>query len=81
MTDTNPKIQKKLAAMMMKKTGVERLKMGLSMFDMAKSLVIASILADGKGNDIHRQLLLRFYRSDLDSKTINKILETIEPVT
>jgi len=73
MTDTDPKIQMRLAAMMMAKTGVERLKMGFSMFDMSKKFVTASILASGKGNDIHRQLLIRFYRDDLDSKAINKI--------
>lgn len=77
MTDTDPKIQIKLNAMMMAKTGVERLKMGFSMFDMAKKLVIASILASGKSNDIHRQLLLRFYQTDIDPKTISKILVTI----
>ena len=73
MTDTNPKTQVRLAAMMRTKTGIERLKMGCSMFDMSKQLVIASVMASGKGNDIRRQLLLRFYQSDLDSKTINAI--------
>lgn len=80
MTDTNAKIQVRLAAMMRKKTGIERLKMGFSMFDMAKKLVVASIFASGEGKDIYRQLLLRFYRTDLDSKTISKILEARLPV-
>lgn len=78
MNDTNTKIQMKCDEMMMSRTGVERLKMGLSMFDMAKRLVVASIVSSGKGGDIQRQLLLRFYQSDLDLKTINKILETIK---
>lgn len=78
MTDTNPKIQMRLNAMMMRKTGIERLKMGFSMFDMAKKLVIASIRASGSGDDIRRQLLIRFYQSDLDPKTIGKISKAIK---
>lgn len=73
MTDTDPKMQMRMNSMMMKKTGVERLKMGLSMFDMAKKLVIASIIAAGNGSDIRRQLLLRFYQTDLDPKTIDRM--------
>lgn len=80
MTDTDPKIQMRLNSMMMKKTGVERLKMGLSMFDMAKKLVIASIIASGNGGDIRRQLLLRFYQTDLDTKTIGRLSERINRV-
>lgn len=74
MTDTEPKIQIKLTAMMKQKTGVERLKMGLSMFDFSKRLVVASIIAAGHGADIRRQLLLRFYQSDLEPDTINRML-------
>ena len=78
MTDTDPKTQIRLAAMMRAKTGIERLKMGFSMFDMSKKLVIASIIASGEGNDIRRQLLLRFYQSDLDPKTIDKIVSRVK---
>lgn len=78
MTDTNPTIEMKLASMMMAKTGVERLKMGFSMFDMAKKIVIASILASGNKSNLRSQLLLRFYKVDLDSKTIDKILKTMD---
>lgn len=73
MTDTLPEIQKRLIAMMRAKTGVERLKMGLSMFDMSKKLATASILLKGQGDDVLRQLLIRFYRNDLDLETIDKI--------
>jgi len=62
-----------LTAMMSAKTGIERLKMGLSMFDMSKKIIIASIIANGQSNDIARQLLFRFYRDDLDLKSIDKI--------
>lgn len=78
MNDTSSKTQIRLAEMMMAKTGVERLKMGFSMFDMSKQLVIASIVASGKGDDIRRQLLLRFYQSDLRPNTINAIAPCVK---
>lgn len=43
MNDTDPKIQNRFNAMMMSKSGQERLKMGFSMFNMARRQVIASI--------------------------------------
>lgn len=77
MTDTKPKINKMMADMMMNKTGVERLKMGLSMFDMAKRLVIVSILSSGKCEDMRKELFLRFYARDLEPKAARIILEKI----
>ncbi|MBF0104784.1 MAG: hypothetical protein HQM16_05605 [Deltaproteobacteria bacterium] len=73
MTDTDPKTEAIYAKMIMAKSGVERLKMGLSMFDMSKKIVIASIRATGNTDNMTRQLLIRFYQDVLDSDTIDKI--------
>ncbi|GAB62889.1 MAG: hypothetical protein DWB56_14355 [Candidatus Jettenia sp.] len=46
MTDTDLLIESRFLEMMMKKSGQERLKMGFSMFDMARKQVMASIKMD-----------------------------------
>jgi hypothetical protein len=65
---------------MMKKTGQERLKMGFSMFDMARKQVLASILNQNPNadlKDIRKQLFLRFYGDDFTSEEREKILTQI----
>lgn len=83
MTDTKPNVDKMMSNMLKRKTGIERLKMGFSMFDMAKRLVIASILSSVGNNDVEmrQRLFLRFYRDDFDIKTTNKILTKIHSKT
>lgn len=78
MNDTTTEISKIMAEMMMKKTGVERLKMGFSMFDLAKKIAIVSILSHDKESDIRKELFLRFYKCDMDAKTADAILEKIK---
>jgi hypothetical protein len=42
MTDTSPEIDELVRRRMMERSGEERLRMGLSMFDMARAIMIAS---------------------------------------
>lgn len=44
MKDTPPEVESFFNELMMKKTGEERLRMGFSMFEMARKQVLASIL-------------------------------------
>jgi len=75
MTDTRPEINDKVAEMMMRRSGVERLKMGCSMFDMAKKLVLASLAgAAGDNVEVRRLLFLRFYQDCFDSEKAEKAL-------
>ena len=75
MNDTPLKIRKKLAGLFNQKTPVERLKMCTEMFDMARTLVLASLL---KGADKRRELFLRFYGGDFSEKNREKILASIQ---
>jgi hypothetical protein len=80
MKDTTPEIESLFNQMMMSKSGQERLKMGFSMFEMARKQVLASILhqnpnADSK--EIRKQLFLRFYGEDFTPEEREKILAQI----
>ncbi len=78
MTDTSARVNRKMCQLMGQRSGFARLKMGADMFDMAKRIVIASILSgEGPFNeiDVRRELFLRFYGMDFDVKTREKILK------
>lgn len=78
MTDTKPNIEKIIVDMVRQKTGEERLKMGCSMFDMAKEIVMASIKpADISKKEVRQILFLRFYQDSFSKNTIGKILQKI----
>lgn len=77
MTDTKPDIEKILVNMMRQKTGEERLKMGCSMFDMAKKIVMASIQSHGNDKEMRQKIFLRFYQDSFGKKTIDRILAKI----
>ena len=49
MKDTDQSTEKKFFEMMMEKSGEERIKMGLEMFELAKKSIIASILHENSG--------------------------------
>ena len=66
----------------MRKSGQERLKMGFSIFDMARGQVIASIQKKNPNVDIKnlkRELFLRFYGQDCSSEEQGKILHELYP--
>lgn len=70
MTDTDSKIEAVMRDMLMRKSGVERLKMGASMFDMAKKIVLASL-----GSKSKEEMFLRFYGNDFDENRRVRILK------
>lgn len=77
MNDTSPEVESLFNELMMKKTGQERMRMGFSMFEMARKQVLASIIhqnpkADSK--EIRKQLFLRFYGDDFTPEEREKIL-------
>ncbi len=77
MNDTSPEVESSFNEMMMKKRGEERLKMGFSMFDMARRQVVASIKINNPDADIQeirKQIFLRFYGQEFSPKEQEKIL-------
>ena len=78
--DTSPEMETRFFEMMMEKSGQERLKMGFSMFELARKQVIASILnenpkADSK--EIRAKVFLRFYGQDFSPEEQERVLAQI----
>jgi len=81
MKDTDPKILERYERMLLKKSSVERLMMGFSMYETARELVKASIL---EGNPaisplgLKGEVFLRFYGNDFPPLLLQKILNHLE---
>ena len=73
MRDTSPSIEREMQARLKLAGGVERLKMGCSMFDMAKELALASFPPCGP-QEKRRLFFLRFYGSDFAAERRDRIL-------
>jgi len=80
MNDTVPEIESRFHQMMMKKSGQKRLKMGLSMFNVARRQVEASIKVNKPNadiRDIRKGIFLRFYGHEFSPEEQEKILKRI----
>ena len=80
MNDTAPELESRFNRMMMKKSGQERLKMGLSMFNVARRQVEASIKVNKPNadiRDIRKGIFLRFYGHEFSPEEQEKILKRI----
>jgi len=79
--DTTRKVEKKYRAMLMKRSGEERLKMGCSMHATAQALIRASTLEKdplASPVTLRKALFLRFYGHEFDSARRKKILRALE---
>lgn len=77
MKDTTPEVAQLFHNRLMALSGEERLKMGCSMFGMARRLVIASLKAQDpriSPTELRKALFLRLYGKDFEPETIKKIL-------
>jgi len=78
--DTSPEIEKQFIAMMMERSGQERLKMGFSMFNLARKQALASISRNipmASEEEIRKELFSRFYAEDFSPEDQEKILRWI----
>lgn len=81
MNDTAPDVDERFRAMLMARTGEERLIMGCAMRDSARLIVEASLRANDPHatvGTIRQGLFLRFYGHEFDDPTRAKILAAIE---
>jgi len=81
MTDTSPEIDVRYRAMLMQRSGEERLKMGCAMRETARALVESSILEQAPQatpETLRKGLFLRFYGHEFDARSREKILAAIE---
>ena len=61
MTDTPPEIAEMVRARLMAKSGAERFRMRVEMFDAARRMVLASLPADLSPTERKRRLFERLY--------------------
>ena len=61
MTDTPPEISEMVRARLMARSGAERVRMGVEMFEAARRMVLASLPADLSEAERKRQLFERVY--------------------
>jgi len=81
MRDTSLESAQKMAEMIQKKTPLERLKMGCSMYETSKYLIIRAILEENPNISkagLRRELFLKFYRNDFDPIQREKILRHLD---
>jgi hypothetical protein len=77
MTDTSREVMERYRAMLLARSGEERLKMGCSMNATARALIRASVLAkdpQASPATLRRALLLRLYGQDFDAEERERIL-------
>ena len=80
MRDTHHQIESKMIEMLLKKSGLERLEMGCSLFDFSKQLVVSAILRENPTLSLDRikqEVFLRFYGDDFNSVQKLKILSRL----
>jgi len=77
MDDTSPEMKKKYREMLMEKSPQERMRMGMEMTEMARTIVISSIkeaFPDITPSELKQKLFLRFYRRDFSEEQKERIL-------
>ena len=78
MNDTTPEMNRKMCEMIQQKTPEERLKMGCSMYDLSKRLVIQALLKNDphlSAADLRVGIFQQFYYNDFTPKTSAKIIK------
>lgn len=77
MFDTSIEITRKVCEMFQKKTAIERLKMGCSMYETSRYLITRAILETEPNiskKDLNKKIFLKFYGDDFDPITLEKII-------
>lgn len=81
MDDTSPEIKKKMIEMIQQKTPEERAKMGCSMYQTSRTLVIRYIKENNPNispSELRQEIFLKFYRNDFSQEQIEKILQHLK---
>lgn len=81
MHDTSPEIMRKMHELIQQKTPLERAKMGSSMHQTSRQLIIRAILQKNPSitpAGLRRELFLKFYGNDYSPLQREKIVQSIE---
>ena len=84
MRDTSPEMEARYHAMLLARSGEERLRMAGSMYATARALVVASILESNPGAtpaEIRQALFLRFYGHEFEAAARGRILARLGDTT
>lgn len=79
MNDTSPEVEKIYREMLMARSGEDRFRMGLELFEMAKSMMLAGMKADGKGISRTR-IFRRLYGNEFSDIEVQKIISALQSV-
>lgn len=82
MNDTHPEVTQRIKQAMRKRSNAERLRMGCSMYNTAKTLVVSSIKANHPNFTPERlkfEIFLRFYGGEFNSTQHEKIKKHFAP--
>ena len=79
MNDTPPEIEKMYREMLMSRSGQERFRMGLEMFEMARMMMLAEFKGDS-GGDRRDRAFLRLYGDDFSKEELDQIVRAIRAV-
>lgn len=66
MTDTDPQVDRKFYEMVMTRSGEERFMMGIRSFEVARTMVLASLPKDLPDAELKRKLFERMYGSSME---------------
>lgn len=78
MRDTTYEMEEKMREMILEKSPVERLKMGVSMYETSRRLVIRAILEGNPGiseTALKQELFLKFYGNEMQPEEREAILQ------
>lgn len=81
MNDTSPAMEEKVREIIRSKTPIERLKMGCSMYETSRYLIVRSILEKNPAiskNDLRKEVFLRFYSDDFPLEECAKIANYLQ---
>jgi len=79
--DTTPDMTQKMREMIQMKTPIERLKMGCSMYETSRYLIIRSIMEKNPNiskSALRREIFLTFYEKDFAQREREKIIKHLE---
>ena len=80
MNDTDPEIARLVRRRLLERSGGERILMGSRMFDMAKTMIVASLPPGLTPLEIKEQLCRRLYGNEIDVDAFIQHLRSIEGV-
>jgi hypothetical protein len=77
MNDTDPEIEQLVRRRLMERSGEERLIMGSRMFDVARTMILASFPADLSPIEVKVRLCERLYGDEVDIEAFRAHLESL----